>query len=169
MDFDANYQRPHLCRSEKVKDSRLTAWRLALCVGLPSVLLPMLVGCYDAEAMIESRRNIAISTQLEEVDLGNFRVTLPNAIERTNSTELHFHVFGQVTNRELDRIEEELKKKEPEIRHRILIAARMMTIAELEDPKLAALRNSFAKVVNDSLEGEPVQSIGFYRFGYMNF
>ena len=152
--------------------SLITLRRKAGPVGLPiALLLASLtsVGCVDADAMIESRHVIAIRARLKEVDLGKFRVTLPHAVERTDSAELHFHVFGQVTNHDLDNVEEALKKKGPEIRHRMLIVARLMTIEDLEDPKLTALRGNIAKVVNESLEGEPLQSVGFYRFGYMNF
>ena len=159
-------------RSGEATNSRIALRRLAGHVGLPlALLLASLtsVGCIDADAMIESRRVIAIRTLLKEVDLGMFRVTLPHAVERTDSAELHFHVFGQVINHDLDNVEEALKKKGPEIRHRMLIVARLMTIEDLEDPKLTALRGSIAKVVNESLEGEPLQSVGFYRFGYMNF
>ncbi len=159
-------------RSGENTNSRITLRRLAGHIGLPVALLLALltsVGCFNADAMIEARRVIASRTQLEEVDLGKFRVTLPHAVERTESAELHFHVFGEVTNRDLDKVEEALKKKGPEIRHRMLIVARLMTIEDLEDPKLTALRGSIAKVVNESLEGEPLQSVGFYRFGYMNF
>ncbi len=159
-------------RSGETTHSRIALRRLAGHVGLPiALLLASLtsVGCIDADAMIESRRVIAIRTRLKEVDLGMFRVTLPHAVERTDSAELHFHVFGQVANHDLDNVEEALKKKGPEIRHRMLIVARLMTIEDLEDPKLTALRGSIAKVVNESLEGEPVQSVGFYRFGYRHF
>lgn len=156
-------------RSRENTNCRITRWRLAGYVGLPIAMLLTSAGCFNAEAMLESRRAIVVRTQLEEVDLGKFRVTLPHAVERTDSAELHFHVFGQVTNRDLDNVEKALKKKGPEIRHRMLIAARLMTIEDLEDPKLTALRGSIAKVVNESLKGEPIQSVGFYRFGYMQF
>ncbi len=159
-------------RSGETTNSRIALWRLTGHVGLPiALLLASLtsVGCIDSDVMIESRRVIAVRTRLKEVDLGKFRVTLPHAVELTDSAELHFHVFGQVTNRDLNNVEEALKKKGPEIRHRMLIVARLMTIEDLEDPKLTSLRGSIAKVVNESLEGEPVQSVGFYRFGYRQF
>ena len=130
---------------------------------------PAFIGCFNAEAMIEERRVMAIRKRLVEVDLGEFRVTLPQIADHTESPELHFHVFGQVANRDLDAIEELLEKNGPEIRHDVLIVARMMTIKDLEDPKLATLRSRISQVVNDSLEGDPVQAVGFYRFSYMNF
>jgi hypothetical protein len=159
-----------MCRLGGNPDSRITLRRLAVQVGLPvGLVLASLTsaGCFNAEAMIEARRAIAIRKRLAEVDLGKFRVTLPRAVEHTESPELHFHVFGQVANRDLDGIEEMLEKSGPEIRHDVLIVARTMTMEDLEDPKLAELRSRIAQVVNDSLEGEPVQAVGFYRFGYM--
>jgi Flagellar basal body-associated protein FliL len=141
-------------------------------VGLPLALLCMLVssvGCFNADALIEARQMIVMRTRLEEVDLGEFRVSLPHAAEKTENAELYFHVFGQVPNRDLSKVKEAIKKNRPEIQHSMLIAARTMTAEQLEDPQLKDLRKSFAKVVNESLEGNPVQSIGFYRFGYMSF
>jgi hypothetical protein len=161
-----------MCRLDENPGSSVTLQRLTIRVGLLVVLLlasGALVGCFNADAMIESRRVVAVRKRLVEVDLGEYRVTLPQAAKRTESPELHFHVFGQVANRDLDDIEEMLEKKGPEIRHDVLIVARMMTIEDLEDPKLAALRSRISQVVNDSLEGEPVQEVGFYRFGYMHF
>jgi hypothetical protein len=127
------------------------------------------VGCFNAEAMIEARRVIAIRTRLVEVDLGEFRVTLPHAAQRTESSELHFHVFGQIANRDLEIVEQLLERSGPEIRHDILMAARLMSVEDLEDAKLAKLRDRISQVVNESLEGNPVQAVGFYRFGYMNY
>jgi hypothetical protein len=152
--------------------SRLTLRRLSARAGLLVVLLLASltsVGCFNAEAMIEARRVIAIRTRLVEVDLGEFRVTLPHAAQRTESSELHFHVFGQIANRDLKKIEQSLEKSGPEIRHDVLMAARLMSVDDLEDPKLAKLRDHIVQVVNESLEGEPVREVGFYRFGYMNF
>lgn len=161
-----------MCGSGGNTNSRITVRRLAGQVVLPFALsLASLtsVGCFDADAMIDARRVIAIRARLVEVDLGEFRVTLPHAVERTDSSELHFHVFGQVANRELKKVEEMLKKKGPEIRHRMLIVARLLTIEDLEDPKLSALRSRIAEVANESLEDEPIQAVGFYRFGYLKF
>ena len=135
---------------------------------LPLVLLGN-VGCFDADVMIEDRRRIAKLARLEEIDLGKFRVALPHAHEFSQTAELHFHVFGQVANRDLNSVEEVLKNKGPEIRDRLLIAARLQTQEQLEDPQLTALRESITQVVNEYAEGDPVQSVGFYRFGYSVF
>lgn len=158
-------------RSTRPLRLRLLRWLIG-SVGLPTVVLFVLtssVGCFNADALIEARRTIVKRTSLEEVDLGRFRVTLPHAAEKTENAELYFHVFGQVANRDLDKVKKSIERNGPEIRHSMLIAARMMTAEQLEDPQLKDLRQSFAKVVNKTLEGDPVQSVGFYRFGYMNF
>ena len=151
---------------------RLSLLRLVGSVGSPAVLLCLMmssVGCFDADALIEARRITVMRKRLVEVDLGKFRVTLPHAAEKTENAELYFHVFGQVANRDLNKVKEAIEKNGPELRHSMLIAARLMTAEQLEDPQLKALRQNFAKVVNETLEGDPVQSIGFYRFGYMSF
>jgi hypothetical protein len=161
-----------MCQLDGNPDSPVALRRRTTRVGLLVVLLlasPTFVGCFNAEVMLEARHVVAIRKRLVEVDLGEFRVTLPQAAERTESPELHFHVFGHVANRDLDDIEEMLAKNGPAIRNNVLIVARMMTIEDLEDPKLAALRSRITQVVNDSLEGKPVQEVGFYRFGYMSF
>jgi len=161
-----------MCRSYRENDSRFNVRRNAPQLGLPMLLLwgsLTSVGCFNAEAMIDSRRLIATRARLEEVDLGEFRVTLPHAVQKTDSSELRFQVFGQVANRDLDDVEEMLEMHGPEVRHNILIVARQMSVEDLEDPKLTALRSRIAQVVNESLEDDPVQSVGFYRFRYIEF
>ena len=161
-----------MSRATQTRNCQLTrnsqSRRLRVSILLPLSLL-WNVGCFDADAMIEDRRKIAMLARLEEIDLGQFRVALPHASEVAQTAELNFHVFGQVANRDLDKVKESLENNGPEIRDRLLIAARLLTTEQLEDPQLTALRERIAKVVNDSLEGDPVQSVGFYRFGYAVF
>lgn len=135
-------------------------------VLLAAGTLASTLGCFNADKLIEAQRAVAMRTRLEEVDLGKFRVTLPHAEDRSENAELHFHVFGQVANRDVDVVETALEESGPEIRHRMLIAAREMTTEQLEDPELTALRTSFVEVVNQSLKDKPVQSVGFYKFSY---
>jgi len=138
------------------------------CWGLALACL-LLSGCFDAEALIESRRAVAIRTRLEEVDLGKFRLTLPRPVQSTEMAEIEFHAFGQVANRDLKRVTEALETHGPELRHRLLLAARELRLADIQDPQLALLRTQITAVVNESLEGDPLQSVGFYQFGYYNF
>lgn len=125
-------------------------------------------GCLNAEAMIEAKRAIAIRARLEEIDLGEYRISLPQPTETTEAAEIFFHAFGQVANRDLDKVEELLETLGPELRHRMLLATRQLTVEDIQDPPLTALKTQIAKVVNETLPGEPMQSVGFYRFGFSN-
>jgi hypothetical protein len=60
--------------------------------------LGMLAGCFDADAMIASRQNLAQLSRLEEVDLGAFLVTLPYRPDSVSSMVVDFHAFGRVTH-----------------------------------------------------------------------
>ncbi len=125
-------------------------------------------GCFSADTMIEKQRAIAILTRLEEIDLGEFRISVPRPSEQVAAAEIYFHAFGQVENRDLRRVQKSLEIYGPELRHRLLLATRALDIEDLEDPKLAKLRENIASVVNENLKGEPLQSVGFYSFRYSN-
>ncbi len=118
--------------------------------------------------MIEKRRDIAIQTQLQEVDIGKFHVSIPRPSEQVAAAEIHFHVFGHVATRDFKSVEVLLEEHGPELRHRLLLSTRALAIQDLEDPKLTSLRKHIASVVNENLEGSPVQSIGFYQFRFSN-
>ena len=130
-------------------------------------LLP-LVGCFDAESMVEARRAVAIKARLEEVDLGEFRVTLPRPPETNEVAEISFHVFGHVANRDLRMVQDALETHGPELRHKLLLATRQLGMEEIEDPQLQSLRNYVAEVINETLPGDPLQFVGFYRFSFSN-
>jgi len=134
-----------------------------------TVVAASLAGCIDAEALIQSRQKMAILARLEEIDLGEFRVTLPKPAKGAKVAELRFHVFGRVANSDLEQVEEVLENQGPEFRHELLMAVRHLNVSDLEDPQLQALRSHIENVMNDVLPGEPLQSVGFYRFSYANF
>jgi len=136
-------------------------------VGMTVACL-LLVGCFDAESLIEERRAIAMRDRLEEVDLGEFRVSLPQPSETVEAAEIFFHVFGQVANRDMDQVRESLENLGPDFRHRLLLAVRQLALEDIQDPPLTTLRKQIADMVNETLPGEPLQSVGFYRFGYSN-
>ncbi len=127
-----------------------------------------LVGCFDAESLIEERRAIAMRNRLEEVDLGKFRVSLPQPPKTVEAAEIFFHVFGQVANRDMDQVQKSLDMLGPEFRHRLLMAVRQLALKDIQDPPLTALRKQIVDMVNETLPGEPLQSVGFYQFGYSN-
>jgi len=136
-------------------------------VGMIVACLP-LVGCFDAESLIEERRAIAMRDRLEEVDLGEFQVSLPQPSKTVEVAEISFHVFGEVANRDMDDVREALEELGPEFRHRLLLAVRQLALEDIQDPPLTALRKQIADMVNEALPGKPLQSVGFYRFGYSN-
>lgn len=148
------------------------ALRLANSAGWCCALLliwPWLLGCFDSQAMIEARRKVAVLARLEEIDLGEYRLTLPTPIQSNEMTEIEFHAFGQVANRDLDMVAHSLEEHGPELRHRLLLAARQLDLQDLEQADLDLLRNQIAEVINETLPGEPLQSVGFYQFHYYNF
>jgi len=128
----------------------------------------LLMGCFDAESLIEERRAIAMRDRLEEVDLGEFQVSLPQPSETVEAAEIFFHVFGQVANRDMETVQESLENLGPEFRHRLLLAVRQLALEDIQDPPLTTLRKQITDMVNETLPGEPFQSVGFYRFGYSN-
>lgn len=138
-------------------------------IGFAMVVCLLLGGCFNSQAMIEARRKVAILARLEEVDLGKFRLTLPQPFETNEMAEIQFHAFGQVANRDLDQVTEALEDYGPELRHQLLLAARQLEMKDIESARLEALRTQIAKVINETLPGEPLQSVGFYQFGYYNF
>jgi hypothetical protein len=127
-----------------------------------------LVGCYDAEALIKARREIAIKARLVEVDLGDFRITLPGPYTQRKRAEIHFRAFGQVANRDLKLVRATLAKNGPDLQNRMLLVVRKMKMHEIQEPRLTTLRESLASAINDTLPGDPLQSVGFYRFGFIN-
>ncbi|MCA9229065.1 MAG: flagellar basal body-associated FliL family protein [Planctomycetales bacterium] len=145
--------------------------RAGLCAWQPVCLVLAILlceGCFNAEALIESRRAFAIRARLEEVDLGKFVITLPQPADTVEAAEIYFHVFGQVANRDVHKVEELLISLGPELRHRLLLATRQLTVEDIQDPPLTALRTRIAEVVNETLPDEPLQSVGFYQFRYSN-
>lgn len=140
-------------------------------MGLTTLLLltPVASGCFNAEGLIESRRLTAIRATLQEVELGEFRITIPQGEPYDQTTEVSFHVFGRVTNRDMEAVAEVLETYGPVIRDKMLVATRELRPEDLEEPKLNVLREKIAGVINSFLEDELVQSVGFYHFRYSVF
>ncbi len=125
-------------------------------------------GCYDADALIAARRAVAIRARLVEVDLGEFHITLPGPYTERKRAEIHFRAFGQVANRDLALVQETLEKNGPDLQNRMLLVVRKMKMHEIQEPALNTLRESLASAVNDTLPGDPLQTVGFYSFGFVN-
>ncbi len=144
---------------------RFTLLIAMICCAVNGI---MLTGCYDAEALVEARQAVAVRARLEEVDLGEFRITLPGPYAERKRAEIHFRAFGQVANRDLKLVQESLKKNGPDLQNRLLLVVRQMKMREIQEPSLNTLRGSIASAINDTLPGDPLQSVGFYSFGFVN-
>ena len=140
--------------------------RLAAHLLATTTLLP---GCYDAQAL---RRDPAETHEghdaatWEEVDLGEFQVTLPHVLGAATDSIVEFHVFGHVQPTDLAAIDRALATRGPELRSRMLIAVRELTDAHFDEPKLTALREAIAQVLNAALEKPLVRKVGFYQFAF---
>jgi hypothetical protein len=144
---------------------RFTLLIVTICCAVNCAAL---LGCYDAKALVEARRAVAVRARLEEVDLGEFRITLPGPYTERKRAEIHFRAFGQVANRDLKLVQETLEKNGPDLQNRLLLVVRQMKMQEIQEPSLDTLRGSIASAINDTLPGDPLQSVGFYSFGFVN-
>jgi len=124
-------------------------------------------GCYDAESLAAARRDDANGLKLVEVDVGQYRVTLPKLPGMDGAGVIGFHAFGQVANRDKEFVTEQLKEREPELRHRMLLAVRRLKRDGLEEPDLESLRDQVHDVLNAMLGDDIVHHIGFYDFSYV--
>ena len=149
----------------------IRGWSCAssLLAGLLTLMVCISGGCYDEKALIEARKTLALRSRLEEVDLGEFRITMPKPYSELERAEVFFHAFGRVANKDLRSVNELIAKNGPELKHRLLLAVRQMHLDELKDPGLKAVRASIRKSFNATIEGDPVQTVGFYEFGYSNY
>jgi hypothetical protein len=138
-------------------------WRRLSIVLLATATLP---GCFDGSAILEAHKEETNLVRLDEVDIGEYRITLPQSPGRPSGGVVEFHVFGQVTRRDRDKVASALQFNSAEIRYRVLLLTRALTQEQLEEPKLSTLRNEIAKIANASLESKMVRNVGFYRFAF---
>ncbi|MEO2045131.1 MAG: hypothetical protein ABGX16_00980 [Pirellulales bacterium] len=126
--------------------------------------MSLLAGCYQADDIISSRKELVGLTRLEEIDLGEFRVTLPYRPRSTSSLVVDFHAFGRVSHGNYKKVSQTIEQNGPKLRHQMLITVRELGAKELQQPKLDTLRAKIEQVVNDLLEDQAMQAVGFYRF-----
>jgi hypothetical protein len=131
-------------------------WLLLLALG-------PLSGCYDGDALLKQAQSAALNTSLAEVDLGEFKTTLPRGPESDTHMSLEFHVFGTVPRSRLTEVNKQLKVEEYRVRHETLAAVRKSSRDELAEPSFAKLRARIEEVVNAVLTDAPVKEIGFYQ------
>lgn len=135
--------------------------------SLWAVLLTLpLAGCYDTAALIQARQESRDLIQLEEVDLGAYRITLPHTLGEATDNLIDFHVFGQITRGDRQAIDDALRMRGAEMRAKLLVEVRAMDPHTFEEAKLTALRESIANVINETLGRRVVKQVGFYRFSF---
>ena len=155
-------------RRRKPKGHSLSSLvRAAARLRLVAVTVLMLVlgvtaGCYNGEALVNKARSAAQRTRLAEIDLGKFRMTMPNDPETNSLTELELHLFGTVPRYRVPTIERQLKTQNYRLRHEMIAAVRQATVSELAEPNLTQLRTRIEEIVNGILEEAPVETVGFY-------
>jgi len=128
-------------------------------------LLP-LAGCYDTAALMQARQESRALIQLEEVDLGAYRITLPHTLGEATDNLIDFHVFGQITRGDRQTIDDALRMRGAEMRAKLLVQVRAMDSHTFEEAKLTTLRESIANVINETLGRRVVKQVGFYRFSF---
>lgn len=119
-------------------------------------------GCYDSELMLERVRNQAIRTRLEEVPLGDYRVTLPRDPRTGEMTEVVVSVFGTTVHYRADQLSQRVRDEEALLRHNMLMAIREACDEELAQPGLEEFRARLLEAANSALGDTPIESIGFY-------
>ncbi|QDV76186.1 flagellar basal body-associated FliL family protein [Botrimarina mediterranea] len=134
---------------------------VALTLGVPSV------GCFNSEKLVERVRNNAIRTRIDEVKLGQYRVTLPRNPQTGEMAEVDVKVYGETLRYKINEIEDELKSRAPEIEDRTLQVLRETSREELADPNLVTLRERLLTSMNEVLTGAPLKSIGFYQVRFV--
>jgi hypothetical protein len=136
------------------------------CVAFGLAVATALPGCVDGGALVQARQDEIDLARVEEIDIGEFRITLPHALGAEGGGVVCFRAFGQVAVRDRMKVEEKLALHTPELRYRILLLVRSMTRAQLEEPSLDALRTGIAKLANTALDKKLIKNVGFYKFAF---
>lgn len=119
-------------------------------------------GCYNAQSILDRVRNDAIRTRLEELELGEFRVTLPRDPHNNEMTEVVLYPFGTSVRYRIEVIEAKLNEHDHIYRQRVLVEVRKLDDRDLADPDLKKVRTVLLESINSVLGDTPLEEIGFY-------
>jgi flagellar basal body-associated protein FliL len=149
---------PRRCgdRSSRVRVERALA-ALALLVA---------PGCFDRSALEQAQQQETDLVRAAEIELGEFRITLPHEPGTRARGVVEFKAFGRVAARDRDKVAKALAMTGPELRYRVLMAVRALTPKQLEEPTLQTLRGQLVKLANASLDKQVITSVGFYKFTF---
>ena len=131
---------------------------------LISVLGGSQVGCYDGQELVDRIRSKAIRTRLEEVDLGTFRITLPQHEKTAELTEINVHMFAHTARYKTKALKRELEEKSHLVHDKAITTLRSLSHADLADPDLTKVRTKMLDGVNEILEEPVLSDVGLYDF-----
>jgi hypothetical protein len=134
-----------------------------------AVLLPLLAGCYNADALLHQHSEADAVLRMEEIDLGEFSITLPHVLGQATDYLVDFHVFGYVKSGDREKVTHALALRGPELRSHMLMKVRSLHDADFDEPKLSKLRESVAEVINGALKEQVVQRVGFYHYSFSSY
>jgi hypothetical protein len=138
--------------------------RLALALMVAAAISSP--GCFSGGTVLEAHEEETNLVRLDEIDIGEFRITLPHAPGAAGGGVVEFHAFGQVARRDRDKVASTLVHNSAEFRYRVLLLVRGLTRSQLDEPRLQSLRDQITKVANASLDEKMVKNVGFYRFAF---
>lgn len=138
----------------------------ALAALLWSACALPLAGCFDSGAILKAQEHEASRVRMDEIAIGEFRITLPQAPGQLAGGIVEFQAFGRVAARDRDKVQKALLLRAPELRYHVLMAVRALTPKQLEEPNLATLRAELTKLANASLEKKLITSVGFQKFSF---
>ncbi|WP_425396524.1 hypothetical protein [Aeoliella sp.] len=118
-------------------------------------------GCYNSKKLLEEARNQAIRTRLDEVQLGEFRTTLPRPDADSSPMEVVVDLFGTVPRYKIPEVSQVIERDDYRVRQAVIIALRKTTAAEIADPRLTTFRERLLTVVNAELGETKLESLGF--------
>jgi hypothetical protein len=153
-------------RSNSLKAQSSQRAPAALAALLCAACALPLVGCFDSSAIVQAQQHESGRERMDEIAIGEFRITLPQAPGQLAGGIVEFQAFGRVAARDRDKVQKALLLNAPELRHHVLIAVRSLTPKQLEEPSLATLRAELTKLANASLEKKLITSVGFQKFSF---
>ena len=125
-----------------------------------------LAGCYDGGELVDSRQKEIDLVRMDEIEIGEFRVTLPRADGTPGGGVVEFSAFGQVSRHDRDEAAKALEFNRSELRDRVLLLVRSLSREDLAEPKLQKVRDGIAALANSTFDKQLVRNIGFYNFSF---
>lgn len=124
-------------------------------------------GCYSGDKLVEKVRHRALRTRIDEIQLGSFRVTRPRDERTGEMTEVQLELYGESQRYKINEIEDEIELKAAIIEDETIRTLREASQQELTEPNLDQLRARLLTMLNETIEGAPLVSIGFRQIRFI--